>query len=274
MKRRAFQLFERYANGPFRTEGPFRRQGAFSLIEIILVVALIAFVYTVALPQIGQRTGAEAVSKLNQLASDVRSAYDLAVLTKRTYRLVFVMATGDYWLEEADRDEVFLGSEKLDRDPTETEEKDEEVAFDMRFKDFEDLAGQVVVDQEAEKEIPPTSPVVEAKSRLRRPKWTRVENLEWSQRSLSPLMLVKDMQAEHHGHKQDFSELGAEARGMIYFFPHGYVERAVLHIAYKKDDMVPDDDQEPYTVTTNAYEGTAEIVNGYVDVDVHRDQEG
>jgi hypothetical protein len=183
------------------------------------------------------------------------------------------MATGDYWLEEADQENVFLGSDKVDRDPTEQEEKDEQIAFDMKFKDYEDLAGQVVVDQDNDKEIKPSSPVVEAKDRLKKATWTRVETMEWGKRELGPLLLVKDMQSEHHGHKQDFSDLGAEARGMIYFFPTGYVERAVLHVAYAKDPMVPDDAQEPYTITTNPFEGTADVVSGYVEVDVHQDQE-
>lgn len=254
---------------------PFRHaaRAGFSLIEVIIVVALIAFVYSVALPQLNQRTGAEVANKINQLAADVRAAYDMSVLTHKTYRLVFVMASGDYWLEEADRENVYLGSDKLDRDPTEAEEKDQQIAFDIKFKDYEDLAGQAVTDKDSDKEIPPTSPVLEAKSRLKRAGWTRVENLEWTVRSLGPILMIKDMQSEHHGQKQDFSELGGEARGMIYFFPSGYVERAVLHIAYKKDEMVPDDTQEPYTVTTNPYEGTAETVNGYVEVDVHQDQE-
>jgi prepilin-type N-terminal cleavage/methylation domain-containing protein len=245
----------------------------FSLIEVIIVVALIAFVYSVAIPQLGQVTGSEVASKINQLASDVRNAYDLSVLTKKTYRLTFNLATGDYRLEESDREDIYLGNEKLDRDPTETEEKDAVVAFDMKFKDYEDLAGQVVVDQENDKEIPPTSPVIEAKGKLKPATWTPVENMEWAARTLGPNLMIKDMQSEHHGHKQDFTELGREARGMIYFFPNGYVQRAVIHIAYAKDEMTPDDSKEPYTITTNPYEGTAETANGYVEIDVHRDPE-
>lgn len=268
-----------HANGPSTPEGPFRHkvffasQRAFSLIEIIIVVALIAFVYTVALPQLNQRTGAEVANKLNQLAADVRSAYDVSVLSGKPYRLVFMMASGDYWLEESDRSDIYIGSDKLDRDPTEAEEKDEQAAFDTKFQEYIDLAGQAVMDQETEKEIPPDSPVVDAKDRLRKAQWTRVENLEWSTRTLGPNLMITDMQSEHHGHKQDFSELGAEARAMIYFFPTGYVQKAVIHIAFKKDEMVPDETQEPYTVTTNPYEGTASTVSGRVEVDVHQDQE-
>ncbi len=251
-----------------------KREAGFSLIEIIVVVALIGFVYSVALPQFSARSGAETATKLNMVAGDIRNAYDLSVLTGKTYRMVFMFNSGDYWLEEASKPEVYLGTDKIDRDPTEVEEKDESVAFDTKFAEYTELAGQAVVDQEGSKEIPPTSPVVAAKDRLKKASWTRVDNMEWGARSLGPHMMVKDMQAEHHGHKQELAELGAEARAMIYFFPAGYVERAVVHIAMKKDDMQIDDSQEPYTMTTNSYEGTGEVEPGYVEVDVHEDKDG
>ncbi len=247
------------------------RQAGFSLIEIIIVVALMAFVYSVAIPQFSLRTGSEVAGKLNQLAGDVRSAYDMSVLTGKPLRLVFVLATGDYWLEEPDRNDFYLGVDKLDRDATADEEKEEKLAFDGKFQEFVDLAGQVITDANGDKPINPTSPVVKAKDALRKPVWTQVENMEWARRTLGPNLLIPWLQAEHHGHKQEMSELGPEGRAMIYFFPRGYVERAVLHIAYKKDDMTPDDAQEPYTVTTKPYEGTSETVNGTVEVNVHED---
>lgn len=248
-------------------------ESGFSLIEVIIVVTLIAFIYTVALPQFSMRSQTEVANKLNGLASDVRGAYDLAVLSKKTYRLVFVMATGDYWLEEADRPDIYLGSEKIGHDPTEDEEKDEAIAFEGRIKEYEELAGQVVVDQEKEKEIKPISPVVQAKDKLRKAKWTRVESLEWNARTLGPNMMVKDMQAEHHGQKQDFAELGEKARAMIYFFPQGYMERAVIHISFKKAELTPDDDQPSFTIVTQPYQGTADVLDQYQEIDVHDDRD-
>ena len=248
------------------------RSAGFSLIEVIIVVALIAFVYTVAIPQFSLRSGAEVAGKLNQVAGDIRSAFDLAVLTGRPYRLVFVLATGDYWLEEADRNEIRLGVDGVDRDPTEVEEKDERQDFDTKFREYIDLAGQAVMNDKTGREIPPESPVVKAKDRLRRCTWARVEAMEWGHKTLGPNLLIKDMQAEHHGHKQDLSELGKDARAMIYVFPNGQVERAVLHIFYKKSDLVPDETQEPYSVITDPFEGVAEVVPGYQDIDVHDDR--
>lgn len=247
-------------------------QSGFSLIEVIIVVTLIAFVYTVALPQFGMRSQTEIANKLNQLASDVRSAYDVAVLSKKTYRMVFMLSTGEYWLEEADRPDVYLGNERVGHDATEDEEKDELVVFEDKIKEYQDLAGQAVVDQEKDKEIPPTSPVVTARDRLRKAKWTRVETLEWSVRTLSPVLVVKDMQSEHHGQKQERAELGDKGRAMIYFFPSGYVQRAVLHLSLMKGDG-PDDDAPSYTIVTQPFQGTADVLDTYQEIDVHDDRE-
>ncbi len=249
-----------------------RASAGFSLIEVIIVIALMAFIFAVALPQFAQRTGAESANKMSQLAGDVRAAFDMAVLSRKTYRMVFVLNTGDYWLEVASRPDVTLGSDKVDRDPTEQEEKDEQLAFEGKFEEYVELAGRAVSIPDDDIEIPPTSPVVQAKEDLKKATWSRVDTTEWGERTLGPSLMIQDMQSEHHGNKQLVTDLGPEGRAMIYFFPNGYVQRAVIHVAFKKDDMVPDETQEPYTVTTIPYEGTADVVSGYVDVDVHDDR--
>ncbi|MBM4252238.1 MAG: type II secretion system protein [Deltaproteobacteria bacterium] len=250
-----------------------RSHGGFSLIEVIVVIALIAFVYTVAIPQFNLRTGAEVSTKLSQLAGDIRNAYDMAVLTGKAYRIVFNFNSGEYWLEETDRSDFQLPADKIDRELSESEQKDEEVAFDSRFQQFTELAGPSVADPKGDKEIPPTSPLLTAKSSLRLPSWGRVDGADWSGRTIGPNLMIKDMQCEHHGHKLDLNELGQDAHAMLYFFPRGYVERAVIHVAYKKSDMVPDESQEMYTITTNPFEGTAEVQPGYRDVDVSQEKE-
>jgi hypothetical protein len=184
-----------------------------------------------------------------------------------------MLQSGDYWLEGADQEEILLGSEKVDRDPTEAEEKEADAAFEEKYKEYVDLAGEAVVDQSTDKEIPPSSPVLEAKKALKRPKWTKVENMEWSTRTLGKDLMIVDLQSEHHGDKQTVGELGPEARAMIYFFPAGYVEKAVIHLAYRKGDNEIDTTKEPWTIVTRPYEGVADLIEGSKDVNVHEDGE-
>lgn len=241
----------------------------FSLIEVMIVVALMAFVYTYALPQLNLKTGAEIATKISQLNGDIRNAYDLSVLSGKTYRMVFMLTSGDYWLEQADQERIYLGDDRLGRDPSEAEEKEQDQVFESRFAEFQELAGRAVVDMKDEKEIPPESPVLAAKDKLRQAVWSRVDSMEWGERTLGPSLMIKAMQAEHHGVRQEIGDLGEASRAMLYFFPNGYVERAMIQIAYKKDDLVIDEEKEGYTIITDPYQGTAEAQDGFVDVDVH-----
>jgi hypothetical protein len=107
--------------------------------------------------------------------------------------------------------------------------------------------------------------VITAKDQLRPPKWTRVDNMEWGGRTLGPNFIFKSFQAEHHATKQTFESLGEQARAMLYFFPSGYVEQCVMHIAFRKGAYEIDPDQEPYTVIINSAEGTASVTSGETD---------
>lgn len=225
------------------------------------------------IPNFSTRSVTEGQTKLIRLGSDVRAAFDMAVLTGKPYRLVFEMYSGLYWLEECDHADFFFGDQKLGHDPTEEEEKEQSAAFDEEFKEYESAAGDAFKDPSGDKELHPSSPLIQAKEKLRPPKWTRVNNLEWQPRPLGPVLIIKEMQAEHHATKQTLNELGEKARGMIYFMPGGYAERSVIYLAYRKGDADIDETKTPYTIKVDSYSGTIEMVSGTEEVDVNKKDE-
>lgn len=238
-----------------------RHQG-FTLIEIIFVITIIVITFSVALPNFALLTGTKVQETLGQLSADVRSAYDMAVLHRKPHRLVFMMATGDYWLEVADREKVFIADDKAKRDLSQEEEKDQRDAFEQLFEEYKTLAGQEYRDSDSYKVIKAFSPVLEAKADLMPPEWTRVENTEWRRRTIGPDLLFKLIKAEHHEREQTLANLGEEARAVVYFFPAGYAEPTVMHIAFRADGLEIDTTQEPYTLIINPYDGTASLENG------------
>ncbi len=239
----------------------------FTLLEIIIVVALIAGVYSFALPQFRIFSGLEISSTLNRLAVDIRSAWDVAVLTGKVHRLVFTVGGGDYWLEVADRNDVFLSVAGLDRDLTKEEEEEARFAFEENFKNYEDMMDNPLFDHDAEQEVVLLTPVTASKKRLQRVRWSMVKNLEWQKRTLLPLLSVQAMQAEHHVRKQSNEDDEGPVQAFLYFFPDGYVEAAVIQIAVMQDDTSVDRSVPPYTVRTNPYEGTAEVISGREEFD-------
>ena len=239
----------------------------FTLLEIIIVVALIAGVYTFALPQFRIFSGLEVSSTLNRLAVDIRSAWDVAVLTGKVHRMVFEVGGGDYWLEVADRNDVFMSVEGLDRDLNKEEEEEARLAFEENFKNYEDMMGNPLFDPDEEKEIIPITPLTASKERLQRTQWTMVKNLEWQKRTLLPMLSVQAMQAEHHVRKQSSEDGEGTVQAFLYFFPDGYVEAAVIQLAVMQDETTVDRSVPPYTVRTNSYEGTAEVISGREEFD-------
>jgi type II secretory pathway pseudopilin PulG len=245
-------------------------ESGITMIEIMVVISLIAFLYVIAVPQLSLRTGTEAATKVQRVADDIRSAFDMAVLNNRTYRLSFVLSTGEYWLEEADREVTDLVDSKSGRDPTVDDLKARSDEFDAQTKEFESLLGDPIKDEDG-KDIPGanTSPILKNRVAAKGPKWTRVEALEWQNRSLGPYLLISEMQAEHHQQKQVLGDLGEAGRAFIYFFPAGYVEKSYVKIAFKRDTMVVDEEQKPYTIITRPFLGTAEVISGAAEIDVH-----
>lgn len=237
-----------------------------TLIEIILVISLMAFMLVVMAPNITLSEANEVSSKLGKLSSDFRSAYDSAVLSGKTHRLGFDLAQGTYWLEMTESDQVKLGASVLDRELSPDEEKDKAEKFEQEFERFVDLADKTFPDPESGKDIKPESPVIQAKEALKGPSWKLVQSGEWGERQLGDILMIKDIQAYHHTTKISLSDARDKAIAYIYFFPSGYIEPAFLHIGYRGKDGAINEQKSPYTIVINSYEGYVDIKDGYVEV--------
>ncbi len=247
----------------------------FTFIELIIVVAIIATGYVVLMPNFNSQSASQVLDKLNRLGSDVRSAFDLAILNHKPYRIVFHLSSGTYWLEETGAENFSLGSGDKDAkevDLSDKKEKEKREEFNNEFEKYTSLAGEVFKDSSGDYEIPPMSPLLKAKTRLQRPIWTRVNSIEWGERILSPQLIIKDMKAEHHTEPVTLdSRDPADNYAHLYFLPSGYVERAYIHLYYLKGDSI-DESQQPWTIVTHPYRGEASSLSGLEQVDLSTPQ--
>lgn len=262
-------LFHSLISTPFRKAGA---TAAFTLIEVIIVIAVVSVMFIVIVPNFNIVPSSEATSKINGLAGDIRAAYDMAVLHRKPFRLVFEFKTGDYWLESTNRRDFSLSDSGVDRDLSPDEIKEAVATFEEDFKEYIELAGKEVPDPETETTIAPSSPLIAARKSLSPVEWRPMEDAEWQKRSLGPSFMIRSMQAEHHKSLQTYESLQQDGYAYLYFFPEGYVERAVIHVAPTDEDDKARWDQLTYTVTTRSWEGLAEIESGYKEVDVTSDQ--
>lgn len=249
-----------------------KNKSGFSILEVLIVIAVVATVFAVVVPNIGIIGLTEASSKISTLAGDIRGAYDLAVLNGKPYRVGFEFATGRYWLETTDRDDVFIAEEGIERELTEDELAEKAEQFEDELGEYKDLAGTEVQDQETDKTIPPTSPLVANFEKLKPIEWKKADDPEFKGRSLGPYFIIYQMQTEHHTRPIRIQDYLDESRAYLYFFPNGYIERAVIHIGAKAGDYEIDPNEPPYTIITEPYEGIAIVETGFKEVNVLEDQ--
>lgn len=75
----------------------------FTLIEILIVIALIALVSAIAIPSLGVGLKINIDAAARNLASIVRTTHDEAVLKGQIYRVAFDLENHEYWVEIGDR---------------------------------------------------------------------------------------------------------------------------------------------------------------------------
>lgn len=207
--------------------------------------------------------------KVNEVAENIRKAYDMAVLYNKNYRLVIALGSNKYWLESTDAKEFYLANEKEDQDLSQNAVKNKILELEETFEEYKELAGKEVSDPDNDRVIPPVSPVLNAKKKLMPIEWYTINSDGWGIKTLGPSLVFIDMQAEHHNQKQlteIYSEEGEAPKTYIYIFPNGYIEKAVIHIAVKESETELSKTEEPFTITTVPNLGIAEIESGYQEV--------
>ncbi|MBC7385220.1 MAG: prepilin-type N-terminal cleavage/methylation domain-containing protein [Cryobacterium sp.] len=76
-----------------------RNASGFSLIELLVVVALMGLIGTMAIPSISNVFKISLGSTARDLATTVRYSYNAAMMTKKVHRLVFDLKENRYWVE-------------------------------------------------------------------------------------------------------------------------------------------------------------------------------
>ena len=94
-----------------------RLSTGFTLIEMLAVVAMIALVIGVALPNFGVRSKRAMEDEAKQLAASLEFARQRSVMTGVPHRVVIDVERGDYWLEWLVSEARALGEEEAEDRP-------------------------------------------------------------------------------------------------------------------------------------------------------------
>lgn len=86
-------------NGGARKDQSIGQDRGFTLVELLVVVALIALVTVLALPGVSSYFKVSLNSATRELASVIKESYNSAVMTGNVHRLVYDLKKNEYWVE-------------------------------------------------------------------------------------------------------------------------------------------------------------------------------
>ncbi|HEX2570249.1 MAG TPA: prepilin-type N-terminal cleavage/methylation domain-containing protein [Polyangia bacterium] len=231
---------------PGRERRPERRQAGFSLVEVIIVLAVVGMMAGAVSVSFQSLHRARARGAAQRLAAAMRYSYDRSVTTGAYFRLVIDLTGQKYWAERSD-ERFYLVRGKEDSAgrglaPGEEQEKEEE----RKRKEAEERAkflssGNALLD--------PTP----ARKKAR---------FETFKDSALPKVELKDVRIRDIFTPRQ-REAYTEGKTYLYFFPDGHAERAWIHVADEEGDV--------YTLVLHPLTGRVEIKTG--DLPVERDFE-
>jgi type II secretion system protein H len=168
------------------------REAGFTLIEMMVVMAIIALMAALAVPSVSSFFQVSLSSTAREMAGVVKETYNSTVVTGQVHRLVYDFKSQSYWVESA------TGTVLLD-----TEESRKREERKNRF-------GTEKEKEEAEKKR--SSQFMMARSVTRK------------KMSLPTGVTFEDVKT------QQTEEPITEGKAYTHFFPHGMIEQTIVHL--------------------------------------------
>lgn len=204
-----------------------RNSRGFTLIELIVVVAVMAVITAAVVTGVGNVRGASVQSETGKIGVAVRYLYNLTVLSGKVHRLVFDLDKRMYWGEEQTTD-----------DPCQQ----------FLLPDGEDEAAKK----------PKKKAKKGAKGEDEAPKldggFTETKSKLLAKYTLDTGISIAGVMTSHH------NEPLKKGTAYLYFFPNGTTENALIWV--KGDgEAETEDDADVMTVEVKALQGSAKLHN-------------
>ena len=250
----------------------------FTLIEIIIVLAIIGAIAGVILPNLRLTLESQITASIKDLTEQIRNTYDDTVLTGRVHRMVFDVKTGEFWTEIAPTN--FSG-----RAPAVLSSMEENIFFNDNLK-------KLVKDLEEENKTQYQRPVPQSAQNSASNAGSNLKHFslrslvaaqkevlyptEWSQ--VSDALVMKKKLSSKVAFAKISSEISKKAleyqgktldkepkQTFAYFLPDGSVSALSLQIGVLDENGLVSSIGARYTVNVNPLTGQSQLLEGFQD---------
>jgi general secretion pathway protein H len=218
---------------------------AFSLIELLIVIALVAILTGIAVSNFGQIGNTQLRTQTNKLAAALKYTFGRAVSHGLYMRMVFDFEQDAYWVEASEQP-VFLSKKKRGEDQEEGEQN-----FSARAlrKEEQELKKRERRSQKSEEDLKKESKPLPMQALREKFKKEDV---------IAQVKLENGCQIDGIFTSQQ-EDVFRQGKAYIHFFPSGFSEPAMIYISDGKDAV--------YTLILNHQTGKVAREAGRIDPD-------
>ena len=249
------------------------QERGFTLLEIILVLAIVGLMATVILPNLNVSVDSKASVSITNITSQITATYDDAVFTGRQHRMVFDIKEGTFWTEEAPSD--YKGRAPLFADSQEDnvlQEKKNDFMINLEDKIRNNSQRPSLYSKEDNPTYYSLRSIPQVQSQVLTPViWQVVDDATVSKKSLasgvvfakfSSALFLKPLNYHATINLTDEKE---KFYGYIYFFPDGTCTPTSIQIALKNQNNEILTSDLKYTLNLNTLTGQVHLLEGFQD---------